>query len=144
MTLPHYDIALAIVRRDGMFLVSRRPVNVHLGGLWEFPGGKIEYNETPSAAALRELHEETGVHAVAERVLEPIRYRYEDRAVRLVPVLCTWTDGEPQPLASDECRWVSLADLDRLEMPAINARLLQLLHEAQERPRGRGSGPAVS
>ncbi len=129
MRLPHYDIALAIVRRDATFLVSRRPAGVHLGGLWEFPGGKIEAGETPTAAALRELFEETTVQAAVERVLEPIEHRYDDRVVRLVPVLCTWLRGEARALASDACRWVTLDELDRLDMPVVNARLLDSLRK---------------
>lgn len=124
-------VAVAVVHRDGLWLVAQRHPDVHLGGLWEFPGGKCEPNESAEAAALRELREECGIEALAERVLPELRHDYGERIIELTPVLCRWTAGEARPLESVQCRWVSLTELHQLEMPAMNA---EILHELAQNP----------
>ena len=91
------QIGLALVRRDDCWLVAQRRREAHLGGCWEFPGGKCQPSETPTQAALRELYEECAVRATMERVLNTVRYEYEDRILLLTPVICRWDSGEPQP-----------------------------------------------
>ena len=61
MTSHYIQIVLGIVLRDGRVLVARRPADVHLGGLWEFPGGRLESGESPRQALARELQEEVGI-----------------------------------------------------------------------------------
>lgn len=124
---PQVRVAVALVARDGRWLVARRRHGVHLGGVWEFPGGKCEPGETPAETAVRELLEECAVRATALRALEPVSWEYDDRIVHLTPVLCRWVSGTAQPLASAECRWVSLEALGHLEMPAANRALLARL-----------------
>ncbi len=124
MSKPEYRVALAIVHRDDLFLVARRRPDAHLGGLWEFPGGKCESDESAADAATRELWEECHVRAIAERVLRETVCDYDDRVVRLTPVVCRWTDGEAQPLGSEICRWVSADELLALDMPAINSGIV--------------------
>lgn len=119
-------IALALVRRADRWLVAQRQAQTHLGGLWEFPGGKLESGETPTIAALRELREECGVSAVAVAVLPPVTCDYGDRVVELTGVLCRWEAGEPQPLGNQGGRWVSSQELRQLAMPQINARIIAL------------------
>ena len=123
-----FEIGLACVHRGGLWLVARRPAHVHLGGLWEFPGGKCESGESPREAALRELHEECGVNAHAERILPVVTQTYPERVVHLTPVICDWRDGEPAPHEAEECRWVTLEQMRTLEMPAANAEVLEELH----------------
>jgi len=122
---PTYEVALALVFHDGRWLVARRKSDAHLGGLWEFPGGKLAANETPAQAAIRELFEECAVEATLLHVLDPVTYEYADRAVRLTPVICAWTSGEPQPLCADVCRWVSTEELVRLDMPRVNVTIIR-------------------
>lgn len=121
------DIAVAVVWRDGLYLVARRHDHVHLGGLWEFPGGKCEPGENAMDAALRELREECAVDAVALFRLQSIVHSYEDRSVRITPVVCRWVAGEAMSLDSQECRWVEPAMLLALEMPPANRPLLEQL-----------------
>lgn len=131
MALPTCDIALALVHRDAHWLVARRRAGTHLGGLWEFPGGKRRADESVAAAALRELYEETAVTARVERELAVVTHTYTDRIVHLWPVVCRWKGGEAAPRAAEECRWATLDELRRLPMPPANAALLTQLPPLQ-------------
>ena len=125
MSTPVHRVAVAVVHREGRWLVARRRASVHLGGMWEFPGGKCDGAEHASETALRELREECGVVGVAERVLEMVVCAYEDRVVQITPVICRWLAGEAEPLGSEECRWVTLEELQLLAMPAKNAEIIR-------------------
>jgi mutator protein MutT len=131
MAKPHHHIAIALVHRDERWLVTKRQRGAHLGGLWEFPGGHQMPHETACDAALRELREECAVQAVPERVLTVVTHEYEDRTVHITPVICQWQAGEPQPVGSDECRWVPADELEVLDMPPANRVVVRgLLKEA--------------
>lgn len=125
MKKPVLDVALALVQRDQRWLVAKRLAGAHLADRWEFPGGKLHRDETPAQAALRELAEECAVAARVERVLDVVTWEYEDRIVRLTPVLCRWLHGEPQPLHSQACCWVAAEELRRLDMPPVNATIIR-------------------
>jgi mutator protein MutT len=124
MKPPLIEIAIALVWKEGRLLIARRPAGVHLAGLWEFPGGKIEPGETPAACVLRELREEVGIEAevTGERAL--IEFAYPERAVRLHPLDCRWLSGEPRPVHCEEPRWVSPTELSEYAFPEANAPLL--------------------
>jgi mutator protein MutT len=132
MAKPHFDIAIALVRHDGRWLVARRHPDVHLGGMWEFPGGKMEPGESLAAAAQRELLEECDVHATVESILDALYCEYDVRTVVLHPVVCRWVSGEARPLGSAECRWVTPEELQKLEMPPINAALVAAIRGVEE------------
>lgn len=121
------EIALAIVRQNGCFLITRRPANVHLGGLWEFPGGKCRPGEPPEACAEREALEEVGVACAARERLAPIVHEYPDRTVRLHPVLCDYVGGPPRALQVEDWAWVPSAELERYPFPAANEELTRFL-----------------
>jgi mutator protein MutT len=125
MPKPAYDIAIALVRRNARWLVAHCRREQPIGGAWEFPGGKIEGDETPAQAAVRELHEECTVEVVVERVLPAILHEYDDRIVRITPVLCRWQAGPEQPAHRARCRWVNDRRLRALDMPAANQQILR-------------------
>lgn len=123
------QVAIAIVHRAGLWLVARRHDHVHLGGLWEFPGGKLLPGEDATTAALRELLEEC---AVAARPLEcwpSIEHRYPSRTVCITPVLCEWTSGEARSLQNAACRWVAVHEFAELHWPAANEQLIDQIRE---------------
>jgi mutator protein MutT len=124
---PTRRIALALVFDGERWLVARRRAEAHLGGLWEFPGGLCEPGESVAEAALRELREECDVAARAEAVWDTVRCEYADRIVELTPVVCRWVAGTARALASEECRWVTVAELAALPMPAANAALVRAI-----------------
>lgn len=132
------EVAIALVHRGNHWLVARRRPEAHLGGLWEFPGGKREGVERPAETALRELREECAVEAVVEAELETLRHDYGDRVVSLTPLVCRWRSGEGVPHGCEECRWATLGEISGLPMPALNAEIIHAL----ERHVRRGAGTA--
>lgn len=124
---PVIEVAVALVHRDGRWLVARRHPDAHLPDKWEFPGGKSETGESAEQTALRELREECGVVAEAEARLQPQRFDYADRSVRLTPIICRWVKGKAVPLGCQACKWVELDELPNLDMPAGNIRIIREL-----------------
>jgi len=121
------EIAIGLVWKEGRLLIARRPAGVHLAGLWEFPGGKIESGEAPAACVLRELWEEVGIEAEVTNERAVIEFTYPERTVRLHPLDCRWLTGEPQPACCEEPRWVLPTELAGYEFPAANVPLLDAL-----------------
>jgi len=121
-------IAIAVVERDGQFLVGQRPAGVPLAGMWEFPGGKIESGETPETAAVRECLEETGV-AVQPLFRYPEHVQtYEHGRVQLFFIACRVDNGSPKEPRTP-FRWTKREELKNLDFPTGNAALLDLLLE---------------
>lgn len=129
MSKPVLNVALALVARGDRWLVAKRRHGTHLGGLWEFPGGKRLPHESPARAAIRELWEECAVRATPEHILPQHTWEYDDRIVHLTPIICRWIDGEAHPHSADVCRWVSADELPQLEMPAVNAAIIRALSD---------------
>jgi 8-oxo-dGTP diphosphatase len=113
-------VAAAILNSAGETLLARRPDHVHQGGLWEFPGGKVEPGETPEQALARELHEELGIVPVSCRPLIRVPYRYPDKAVRLDAWRVEAFRGTPEGQQGQPLAWVSPETLPRWPMPAAN------------------------
>lgn len=124
-------VALAVTFRQGLVLVAKRLAGAHLGGMWEFPGGKLAPGETPETCAVRELQEETGVMARAVRRRSCIEWQYPERHVVLHPVDCEWLAGEATARDVALVRWVTLDELAALEMPAANRALVEDLVRAE-------------
>jgi mutator protein MutT len=125
------QIAIALVWRAGRLLVTRRPFDAHLGGLWEFPGGKLEPGETAERCAEREVSEEVAMSVAARRTRTPIRHEYSERTVVLHPVDCEWQHGDPELRGVIEARWVAPRELEALAFPAANAALIRELIQAE-------------
>lgn len=127
-TLPRTHILLALVHHQGRYLVARRPVAKHQGGVWEIPGGKREANEDDRVALARELQEETGLELLAARPLLKWHHVYDDRAFIFHCYRCkVFNPHEAQPRESDGIAWVSPSELVTLQFPPANAPLLERL-----------------
>lgn len=108
-------VAAGVVSRDGRFLAARRKTGTHLEGKWEFPGGKMEPNESPEECLIREFREELGVAIAAGPILEVIFHRYRERHVLLLFYACRLVEGEPRPLGCEELRWLDKRELETLD-----------------------------
>ena len=123
---PGTIVVAAIIERNGRLLVARRLQGTHLAGRWEFPGGKVEADETHEASLRRELLEELGVSATVGDEIVVTEHAYPERRVRLHFRRCE-IDGEPRPLLGQEIRWVLPAELGTLELPEADAELVRWL-----------------
>ncbi len=100
------DVVCGVIEdAEGNLLVCRRPPGKHLGGLWEFPGGKIDEGETATEALIRELREELHIGVTVGPPLQPVIWDYDTVSIRLIPYRCRIASGEPSPVEHDEIRW---------------------------------------
>ncbi len=123
------EIALAIIRHPhtDAILIAQRRDDTHLGGLWEFPGGKCLAGEAPADCAVRETWEETRLAVTVLEAWPAISFVYPDRTVTLHPFLCRAQTSTPRPLASREVRWVPVSALRAYDFPPANAPLIARL-----------------
>jgi len=126
------EVAAALVFRNGKLLITQRYQEAHLGGLWEFPGGKRETGESFPECLRRELMEELGIEVEVQEEIESIRHQYPEKTVQLKFFRCVWLKHEPQTLGCPDFRWVGREDLKRFAFPAADARLLQKLEQTTE------------
>ena len=127
---PHIIVVLAaVIARGDTVLVTRRLRGTHLGGLWEFPGGKCDPGETHEACLARELMEELGVASTIGAEILRTEHAYPERTVRLHFRECE-ISGEPQALIGQEMRWIRRGDLGTLEFPPADRELIERLARA--------------
>ncbi len=128
--LPHKRIGVAVIFNDeGLILIDRRPEGGWFGGFWEFPGGKIEGNETVEACVEREVLEEIGIAIAVGENLITIDHIYTHFRVTLHVHLCRYLSGKPQTIECDEVRWVKLDELDQFPFPEANSQIIAVLKE---------------
>jgi len=130
---PHYDIVAGVILRradDGRWkvLIARRHDHAMLGGLWEFPGGKIQPDETHEQALIREIREEIGIDAAVTAPLATVRHAYSHFRITLHAYRCRPTAGRPKPLQCAAVRWAPLTELSTFAFPRANTRVLDALY----------------
>jgi len=126
--LPHKQIGVAVVwNEQGQILIDRRPQKGLLGGLWEFPGGKIEPGETVEDCIRRELQEELAIEVEVGDRLITIDHTYTHFKVTLNVFHCRHIGGEPQPIECDEVRWVDVAELEQFPFPKANGEIIEAI-----------------
>ena len=128
--LPFQVIGVGVVFDPaGRVLIDQRLEEGLLGGLWEFPGGKQEPEEPIASTIQRELCEELAIEVEVGEQLISLEHAYSHKRLRFVVHLCRWISGEPQPLASQQVRWVQPHELESYPFPAANARIIATLLE---------------
>jgi 8-oxo-dGTP diphosphatase len=116
-----------ILDADHNILLTRRPEHVHQGGLWEFPGGKVEADESLSAALERELQEELNITPLKTSSLIEIHHDYGDKAV-LLDVHVVWEfTGEPSALEGQPMVWATPEELVDYQLPAANLEIVKAI-----------------
>ena len=122
------DVVCGVIEDGcGRILACLRPAGKHLGGLWEFPGGKVEAGESPEDALVRELYEELGIVTEVGGALEPVQWTYDRGQIRLLPFLCRVISGDPSPLEHEALCWCELSDFETLEWAAADLPILKQL-----------------
>lgn len=116
---------------QGKILIAKRPDSAHQGGLWEFPGGKVDAEENIHQALVRELKEELAINVTASEPLIQIRHHYADKSVLLDVQKVTAFDGEPTGNEGQPVRWITRNELSSYEFPAANRPIITAIHLPQ-------------
>ena len=119
-------VVCALIEQAGRILLAQRPAHKHLPLKWEFPGGKVEPGEEPTAAIVREIHEELGCDIVIGRALRRFPFDYTAVVIEMIPYVCTLAPGSPAPQAHEHVAlaWVepgqlAAYDLAPADVPVI-------------------------
>lgn len=123
------EVSAGLIFHHGQLLITQRHADAHLGGLWEFPGGKREAGETFAQCLVRELREELGVEVAVGEILESIAHTYPEKTVHLKFFVCRLVNGEPKPLGCAAVQWVNKTELEKYKFPAADAKLLEKLRD---------------
>ncbi|MBD2666875.1 mutator MutT protein [Richelia sinica FACHB-800] len=128
---PHKIIGVAIIWNDqGQILIDRRLPQGPMGGLWEFPGGKVESGETIQQCIQREIAEELGIEVTVGEHLITIHHTYTHLQVSLTVHHCRHLAGVPQAIECAEVRWVNLDELDNFTFPEANVEIIAALKKS--------------
>ncbi|OPF19153.1 DNA mismatch repair protein MutT [Microcystis aeruginosa KW] len=129
-SLPRKQIGVAVIRDDrDLILIDRRLAKGLLGGFWEFPGGKIEGNETVQECIKREVLEEIGIEIAVDSHLITIDHTYSHFRVNLQVYNCRYLSGQARAIECEEIRWVTIQELDNYTFPAANQEIIRALKD---------------
>lgn len=126
------EVSAGLIFRHGLLLITQRHSDAHLGGLWEFPGGKIDHGESAEECLKRELMEELGIEVEVKELIEAITHEYPEKTVRLKFFRCVWLRNEPRALGCADFAWVGREQLANYTFPAADSRLLEKLQTTSE------------
>ncbi len=129
-------VACAIIEWQGKVLVTQRGLHKAEGGLWEFPGGKLEAGETPEACIVREIAEELEIVITPYQQLPPAEHHYANKSIRLMPLICRWTGGSLHLHEHNAFQWLRAQELQGLnwcpaDIPVVKAYQAWLLGRSQ-------------
>jgi 8-oxo-dGTP diphosphatase len=132
LELPHKQIGVAVIwNQSGQILIDRRKIGGSMGGLWEFPGGKIEAGETVAECIVREIREELAIEIAVGVHLISIEHTYPNFQLSAIVHHCQHLSGIPQPIESEEVRWVNANDLSQYQFPAANDAIISAIQLAE-------------
>ncbi|NQY73142.1 MAG: (deoxy)nucleoside triphosphate pyrophosphohydrolase [Candidatus Margulisbacteria bacterium] len=124
---PHYVIAVGIIWKDDHILIARRKQTSMLGGLWEFPGGKQQSQETLEETVVRETKEETDIDISVEVKYQPIQHAYTHFKITMYAFKCVYKKGIAKPKASDEIKWIPFHSIRSYPLPKANLKILDII-----------------
>lgn len=134
MTLPHKLIGVALIwNQEGKILIDKRQAGGTFGGLWEFPGGKKEIDETIQACIKREILEELGIEISVEEHLITVDHNYTEVRITLEVYHCRYLQGTPQTIECDEFRWVTLDEIGQFTFPKANEQIITAIRKNYHR-----------
>ena len=130
--IPTIEVAAGLIFRGRKLLISQRKKGSHLGGFWEFPGGKREGNESWQECLSRELLEELSIRVRVEEKISESHHTYPEKAIHIAFFRCALTGGEPVSAEGQNIRWVSRDELENFAFPEADAALVGLLKGGDE------------
>jgi A/G-specific adenine glycosylase len=130
--VPHYLVTAAVIWQDGQVLLAKRPSSGLLGGMWEFPGGKLLPGETHSEGLVREIQEELGVQITVGEAIGLFIHAYTHFKVTLYAFHCQLNGDQPQALEAQEIRWVAPTALEEFPMGKIDRMISRKIQQAQQ------------
>ena len=126
---PHYVVTAGVIWRDGRVLVTQRPLDSMLGGLWEFPGGKLEPNESLPDCLRREIREELDFDIQVGAPLTVIEHAYTHFRITLHVFQALYLSGEPRPVEVADLAWVEPSQLDAFPFPVTDLKIVALVQD---------------
>lgn len=122
------NVVAAVIRNnEGKILIAQRNLKKSQGGLWEFPGGKIEPNETKEEAIVREIKEELDIKIEAVRYLSEKVFKYPDKEVNLIAIECRHISGNIRMLEHEDVRWVDKTELKQFRFAPADGFIVEAL-----------------
>jgi A/G-specific adenine glycosylase len=125
--IPEYRIAIGVIKKSDKFLIAKRPPEGMLGGLWEFPGGKIKEGELPADACVREVKEELNLSVKVEKYLVQVKHAYTHFKVVIEVFICNHPRGEIILNGLTDYRWVNFSELVNYPIPSANHKIIKYL-----------------
>lgn len=125
MTTKIVNVAVGVIKKNNAIFICKRANEQHQGGLWEFPGGKVEAGESVFAALKRELSEEVGITIHSSSQLMVIEHDYGDKCVKLDIHVVSNFSGEAHGAEGQPSEWVAINQLSNYEFPAANAEIIE-------------------
>ena len=124
-------VSIALINNHDEVLIAKRPNNKHLAGFWEFPGGKVEKDETPENALIREVKEEINVN-INNKCIAPLSFSefdYKNFHLLLLLYICRRWEGKPLTMEENELKWVKPSMLRKYKMPPADDSLIYSLQD---------------
>lgn len=128
---PTYHIAAGVVQKGNRFLITKRKPDGLLGGLWEFPGGKLEKGESPRSACIREIREETGITVAIDSHLATVRHAYTHFKIKLEVYCCSYLSGRVRLNGPVDHQWIRLKEINRFAFPKANLKFIPLIPDPE-------------
>jgi len=128
---PHYNVAVGIIWNDNQLLITKRKEQGLLGGLWEFPGGKMQKKESPKQAVKREIYEELSIQIKPKMMIHQVKHEYSHFSVTINAVSCIYSGGDIQLNGPTDYKWIQTSDFQEFAFPKASIKLFDAIKEYQ-------------
>jgi 8-oxo-dGTP diphosphatase len=127
MNKKEVEVVAAVIHKDDLFYIVQRPFKGEVGGKWEFPGGKIEANESKEDALKREIKEELNVDIQIEKILLTSNYEYNTFKIKIHFFYCSILTGKPRLVEHINQKWIKFAEFNKVDLAAADLAVINLL-----------------